>query len=199
MPPGAPGSSTSKTAAIRAASGGTARSASGNQPGSSGRRPTDFGTQAAELRRLRPSRKELRRRRRMAGVPRMVTFRVLLFLVLVLAVVAAAYALVRWYATSDWYVAVDNQHLAVYRGRPGGFLWFKPKLVDETSVTTSEILPFRLPTVRATHPEPSLAAARRYVQNLHQEYLATRPTASGSGSSASGGSTTSTTSAPGSS
>lgn len=123
----------------------------------------------------------------------MVTVRVVLFMILLLAVVAAAYALVRWYAMDDWYVGVDHQHLAVYQGRPGGFLWFKPKLVDETSVTTSEILPFHLPAVQAKHQEPSLRAARRYVANLHQEYLATKPTASGSGTSATGGTSSSTT------
>lgn len=129
----------------------------------------------------------------MAGVPRLVTVRTVLFMILLLAVVAAAYALVRWYAMNDWYVAVDNQHLAVYQGRPGGFLWFKPKLVDDTSVTTNEILPFHLPTVRAKKPEPSLKAAKRYVANLYQEYLATKPTAAGSGTSATGGSPSTTT------
>jgi serine/threonine protein phosphatase PrpC len=157
------------------------------------RRPADFGAQAAELRRLRPTRKERRHRRRMAGIPRMVTIRVVLFMILLLAVIAAAYALVRWYATDDWYVGVDHQHLAVYQGRPGGFLWFKPKLVDETAVTTSEILPFHLPAVQAKHQEPSLRAARRYVANLHHEYLATKPTAPGSGTSATGGTSSSST------
>ena len=129
----------------------------------------------------------------MAGVPRLITVRLVLFMILLLAVVAAAYALVRWYAMDDWYVGVDHQHLAVYQGRPGGFLWFKPKLVDETPVATSQILPFHLPAVQADHQEPSLKAARRYVADLHQEYLATQPTAT-SATSASGGSTTGSTS-----
>lgn len=126
----------------------------------------------------------------MAGVPRMITVRVVIFLILVLAVLAGGYTLVRWYAMEDWYVGVHDQHLAVYQGRPGGFLWFKPKLVDETSVTTDEILPFHLPAVRADHQEPSLKAARHYVANLHREYVATQPTAAGSSTSTS---TTSTT------
>ncbi len=120
------------------------------------------------------SRRERRRRRRMAGIPRLVTVRVVLFIVLVAAVAYAAYALVRWYAMDDWYVSVDHSHLAVYHGRPGGFLWFEPRLVDDTSVTVSGILPVALPTVRADKEEPSAAAARRYVANLHQEFLATQ-------------------------
>lgn len=133
----------------------------------------------------------------MAGIPRLITVRVVLFMILLLAVVAAGYALVRWYAMNDWYVGVDHQHLAVYQGRPGGFLWFKPKLVDDTSVTTNQILPFHLPAVRADHQEPSLKAARRYVANLHQEYLATQPTGGATSTSTTGGATTSTTAASG--
>jgi protein phosphatase len=130
----------------------------------------------------------------MAGIPRLVTVRVVLFVVLVAAVVYAAYALVRWYAMDDWYVSVDHSHLAIYHGRPGGFLWFKPRLVDDTSVTVSGILPVALPTVRADKEEPSAAAARRYVANLHQEFLATRQL--GVGVTPAGTSTSSATTAP---
>ena len=188
-----------RTADASAPGPGGARGPAMSPAGAAGgrRAPTDFGTQAAELRRLRPTRRERRRRRRMAGVPRLVTVRLVLFMILLLAVVAAAYALVRWYAMDDWYVGVNHQHLAVYQGRPGGFLWFKPKLVDETPVATSQILPFHLPAVQADHQEPSLKAARRYVADLHQEYLATQPTAtsatSTTGGSTTGGSTTGST------
>lgn len=102
--------------------------------------------------------------------------RSVLFILLLAAVVAAAYAAMRWYAMSNWYVTVDRGHLAVYQGRPGGFLWFKPQLVDETPVTTTEVLPYTVPHDRT---EPSLAAAKRYVRNLHEEYLATRRLSTG--------------------
>jgi PPM family protein phosphatase len=152
--------------------------------------------QAAELRRLRPTREDRRYRRRSAGVPRLVTVRVVLFVLLLLAVVAAAYAAVRWYAMDDWYVGIDHGHLAVYQGRPGGFLWFKPQLVDDTPVTTGEVPSYSVPHDRQ---EPSLAAAKRYVTNLHDEYLSTKNPSSGgttSGTSGtSGGSTSATTGA----
>lgn len=125
----------------------------------------------------------------MAGVPRLITFRVVLFFLLVLAVVAAGYGLIRWYAMDEWYVSVHDGHLAVYQGRPGGFLWFKPRLVDETHVTTKQVLHFQLPAVERDKREPSLAAARGYVENLHQEYEASRQLSTGS--STGGSSTTS--------
>ena len=132
--------------------------------------------QAAELRRLQPTRHDRRRRRRRpAGGSRLVTVRVVLFVIVLLGVVAGAYAALRWYAMDEWYVSVDHGHLAVYQGRPGGVLWFHPQLVDETPVTTREVLTYDIPHDRA---EPSLAAAERYVKDLHAEYLATRGTAS---------------------
>jgi len=98
--------------------------------------------------------------------------RVLLFFLLLLAVPAGAIAVVRWYSMDNWYVAIDHGDLAVYQGRQGGFLGFKPKLLDRTKVTTTEVLPFRLPALRHTVDEPSLKAAEQYIANLHQEFVA---------------------------
>ena len=108
----------------------------------------------------------------MAGIPRMITVRVVLFLLLLMAVLAAAYGALRWYAMHEWYVGLDHQHLAIYQGHPGGFLWFKPRLVDDTKVMTSEVLSFHLPALRADKAEPTESAARRYIADLYQEYQA---------------------------
>ncbi len=122
---------------------------------------------------LAPLPRETRReRRRRLGIPRRITLRVILFFVLVLAVPAGAVAVVHWYAMDNWYVAVDHDHLAVYQGRKGGFLGFQPKLLDLTGVTTAQVLPRRLPALRATVNEPSLRAGEQYIANLHQEFLA---------------------------
>jgi protein phosphatase len=96
--------------------------------------------------------------------------RVLGFVVLLALVVAAAYMVVRWYATDNWYVTVHDSELVIYQGRPGGLLWFHPKVVDRTGVSTSDVLPIHLGDLRATVQEPSLAAAKRYVTDLRREY-----------------------------
>jgi len=81
---------------------------------------------------------------------------------------------VRWYALDNWYVAVDHGSLAVYQGRPGGFLGFEPKLLDLTKVTTAEVLAYRLPALRHTVDEPSLKAGEQYIANLHKEFIASQ-------------------------
>ncbi|HXQ18392.1 MAG TPA: Stp1/IreP family PP2C-type Ser/Thr phosphatase [Acidimicrobiales bacterium] len=125
-----------------------------------------------------------RDRRQRLGIPRRITLRVVLFCLLTLAVPTAAYEVLHWYATDNWYVTVHDGHLAIYQGRPGGMLWFQPKLVQETAVATTQVLPDRLPDLRARVEETSLAGARRYVKNLADEFSAQQqlgnPAAAGS-------------------
>ena len=109
-------------------------------------------------------------RRRRLGIPRTVTFRVLLFVLLVIGVGWGAWAFVRWYAMSSYYVQTsDGQSIVIYRGRPGGVLWFQPQVETVSSTTVSDILPGRVKKLQHGIIEPSLAAARRYIANLADE------------------------------
>jgi len=84
--------------------------------------------------------------RRRLGVPRSVTFRVFLFVLLLIGVVVAAYAVVRWYATDNYYVTVDNQNRSSSTRasrRPHGF---NPKVVETTGVTTATVRTDSSPT-----------------------------------------------------
>lgn len=109
-------------------------------------------------------------RRRRLGIPRMITLRVVGFFLLIIVLALLAYAVVRWYATENWYVTVDGSQLVIYQGRPGGLFGFKPKVVDRTGLSINHILPDRVPAVRGDVEEPSLDAARHYVDNLRMEY-----------------------------
>jgi len=136
-----------------------------------------------------PSERKLSRgeRRRRAGIPRRVTFRVIGFFLLLAAVLAGAYALLRWYANDDWYVTLNQNQIVVYQGHPGGILWFKPKIVDRTGVTTNDVVFIRIPQLQQNVEEPSLGAAEHYVQNLQNEKAAQQQINNGS---AGGGTTT---------
>ena len=104
--------------------------------------------------------------------PRRITFRAILFVLLVGAVVAGAIVSVRWYAENSYFVGLGGpgkRDLVIYRGRPGGYLWFSPRIVDRTKVTTKDILASRLADLESGVPEPDLAAARAYVANLRRE------------------------------
>ncbi len=124
--------------------------------------------------RRRPGESRRDHRRRL-GNPRVLTFRVVLFFILFVAILVGGYFVVRWYANDNWYVALDGKQLVIYQGRPGGFWWFHPKVVDRTGVTTSQVLKSRVPELRAEVQEGSLADAKRFVRNLRAEYLSEQP------------------------
>jgi PPM family protein phosphatase len=109
------------------------------------------------------------------GRPRRLTWRVVAFLVVLMLVAGIGVAAVGWYARSAYYVGLDGDRVAIYKGRPGGLLWFEPTLQERKPLTTADILPSRLPDLRAGREEPTKADADRYVNNLRQEAAATRP------------------------
>jgi PPM family protein phosphatase len=112
-----------------------------------------------------------RQRRRRLGLQRRITLRVVLFVLLVAAVPTAAYFAIRWYAYDNWYLSVQKNEIIVKQGHPGGILWFHPKVVDHTGITTSQLLATDVAQIRSGVQEPSLLAAKRYVANLHNEYV----------------------------
>jgi protein phosphatase len=117
-----------------------------------------------------PSRRERRRakrrERRLARGRRLITFRTLLFVILLGAVVYGALAAVRWYDTNSYFVGVDHNELIIYQGRIGGFLWYKPQVVDRTAVTTADVPSRYLSNLQAGVEESSVDSARTYVNNL---------------------------------
>src|SRR5208283_695453 len=115
-------------------------------------------------------------RRRRLGIPRRITPRVVGFILLVAAVPVAAYFVLRWYAYDNWIVTLQGDQVVVKQGQQGGVLWFHPKIVDRTGVTTSNISPLIVPTVRAGVQKSSLQDARSYVKNLTAAYAATTTT-----------------------
>jgi hypothetical protein len=118
-----------------------------------------------------PGRESWGARRRRLGVPRRITVRVLLFVVLVAAIPVAAFFTIRWYAYDNWYLALSGKQVVIKQGHPAGVLWFKSKTVDHTGITTAQVLPPGLAQIKSGVQEPSLSDAKRYVDNLHDQYV----------------------------
>ncbi len=76
---------------------------------------------------------------------------------------------VGWYARGSYFVGLDHSELTIYRGRPGGLLWFQPTVVQHTGVKTNEVLPFRLSDLQNGKEEASVSQARQYVASLKSE------------------------------
>src|SRR5205807_2820728 len=104
--------------------------------------------------------------------PRRLTWRVLVFVVAIVLVIAAALVAVGWNARHTYYVGLDHGQVAVFKGRPGGLLWFQPTLDRRTSLNEKDVPPARLPDVKAGKEEATRAEAQRYVNALRQESAA---------------------------
>jgi protein phosphatase len=115
--------------------------------------------------------------------------RVVVFVVVLVALVAAAAFAISSYARSSYFVTLgapgtapsspltttSSRPLVIEKGRPGGLLWFRPTLVTRTTVLSDEVLPSRLPQLQGGQTEPSLAAARAFVDNLVKEAARAAP------------------------
>jgi len=146
-----------------------------------------------------------RKARRAARGRRLITFRTLVFVVLLAAILAGAYYAVRWYDSNAYYVQVNNNELMIYHGRIGGGVLYKPVEVQRTGVTVADIPAYSVPGLVTGIQESSLKAAQAYVAGLvatqHQATCAQDPTAPGCstpapGVPAFGSATTTTTKAP---
>jgi protein phosphatase len=100
---------------------------------------------------------------------RAVTFRVIGFLALLIALIGGAGVAVAWYARGSYFVGLNNNELTIYKGRPGGLLWFEPTVARRTNVQAADVLPSRLSDLRSGKEEPSLGEAQDYVARLQQE------------------------------
>ena len=111
-------------------------------------------------------------RRRRLGIPRRITVRVVLFVLLVAAIPTAAYYAIRWYAYDNWYISIQKNDIVIHQGHTSGVLWFQPRVVDKTGIKTSQVLSTGVAQIRSGVQEPSLAKAKSYVHNLADQYAA---------------------------
>ncbi len=94
-------------------------------------------------------------------------FRIFTFLVLFGLIVGLGVFGIKTYANGEYFVGVSSSnHVAVYQGRPGGILWFKPKIISTEPITTSSLSSAIVLKLQNGVVEPSFAAASQYVSNL---------------------------------
>jgi protein phosphatase len=102
------------------------------------------------------------------GRPRF-TWRVLLFIVAVLAVIGVVVAAITYYAQDTYYVGFDGDAVVIYRGRPGGVLWIRPELVERSGLTRQTVPSSAVDDITAGKLEPTRDDAHRYLANLADE------------------------------
>lgn len=108
---------------------------------------------------------------------RRVTWRTLLFLLAFLGVFVVAAAAVVWYGNNGYFVDVnDSGEVAVFEGRPGGFLWFEPEEVESTGVDVDDLTPVLRDSIEAVPEFGTFEDARAYLVNVADQLDRARST-----------------------
>jgi PPM family protein phosphatase len=110
-----------------------------------------------------------------AATRRRLTWRVIAFAAVVVLIVAVAAGAVWWQARNTYFVAFDDGEVTIFRGQPGGLLWFDPTVEDRTGITRREVPPFRRTALEDGVERSTRAEAERYVATL-QELIDDRST-----------------------
>jgi hypothetical protein len=87
-----------------------------------------------------------------------------------LAVVLFGLGFIVWTGTNTWYVGIEGDSVAIFRGKPGGLLWIDPELSEVTALALEDVPAASLAAVTAGVEQPSQSASRRYVANLVEQH-----------------------------
>lgn len=105
---------------------------------------------------------------------RRITARVVGFLLVFLLLLGGAVAAIAAYARGSYFVGVQGQQVVIFKGHPGGLLWFHPTVEQRTGLTTADMPESSVMDLNDGHVEPSVSAARRFVDHLAEEAAAAR-------------------------
>jgi protein phosphatase len=125
------------------------------------------------------------RRRRRAGRG---IVRVLAFVLPILVIVGVGIAAIGWYAQNSYFVAFDRGTVVVFKGRPGGVLFWDPSVIERTTLTRARLTPTDRQIVSDQKQFDSKTEALAFVGRARRHASPTTTTTSSS--------TTTTTTAP---
>jgi protein phosphatase len=97
------------------------------------------------------------------------TWRTALFILLVILVIGAVLGALTWYGRGAYFVGYDSgDTVTIYKGRPGGFLWFHPTYVESTGVARSQVPGLFSDSLEAGKVWSSRSDAEAYVSNIRK-------------------------------
>jgi len=97
-------------------------------------------------------------------------WRILRWALPIVVVVGVAGGVLTWYARDTYYVGTNLSNVAIFRGRPGGVLFWNPTLEQRTTLLTSSLPSAQRQSVKAGHGQfSSLSDAQAFVRELRRQ------------------------------
>jgi protein phosphatase len=99
---------------------------------------------------------------------RHITWRVVVFVVALLAVAGVAVVAINYYATRTYYVDFSAEEVTIYRGQPGGVLFVDPSVAERTGLRRSQLTQAERQAVDEQPSFANLADARSFTHNIEE-------------------------------
>ena len=157
---------------VVAAVSGEARAVGHEAPGGAGG-PVDVEPIRAERRAQRRAERQTPEGR---ASSRRITWRVLLFVAMTVAVIGIGVGAITYYGRHTYFVGFDQDAVVIYRGRPGGVLWIQPEVVERTQFVRAHVPTATVAEIEAGKIEPTLTEAHQYLTNLGDQVGTTTTT-----------------------
>jgi PPM family protein phosphatase len=100
---------------------------------------------------------------------RRLTWRVVVFVLALLVLLGAVAGALGWYARNTFYVTIDDEQVTIFKGRPGGFLWFDPTVEVRTGIPVEDVPEAELSDLEEGVDQATLGDAENYVENLQRQ------------------------------
>jgi PPM family protein phosphatase len=97
------------------------------------------------------------------------TWRVFVFLLALVLLVVVVVGALGWYARNTYFVTIEDEQVVIFKGRPGGFLWFDPTVEQETGIDAADVPEAVLPDLEDGVDQGTLGDAENYVANLEDQ------------------------------
>ena len=102
--------------------------------------------------------------------------RVLLFAVPILVILGVAIGTVGWYAKNSYFVAFKGTRVVVFRGRPGGLLFWDPEVVRTTKIDRTRLTQVQNLDISHQKEFSDLASANQFIARTERGLLPTTTT-----------------------
>ncbi|MBX3314312.1 MAG: Stp1/IreP family PP2C-type Ser/Thr phosphatase [Actinobacteria bacterium] len=95
------------------------------------------------------------------------TWRVAVFVLLLLLVAGAVVGAIGYFSTRSYFVTFEDGYVTVFRGKPDGVLFFDPEKIQQTDLTVDDVAPqYRDAVESGSEKFDSEGAALRYVARI---------------------------------
>jgi protein phosphatase len=101
--------------------------------------------------------------------PKKVGVGVILFWAGLVGIVLAVLVVFAAYGRTGYFVGYDGQDVVVYKGRPGGVLWFDPTVEAKTTLTEEDLTEELAEEIAGNPTFSNAASAQKYVNSVRDE------------------------------